>query len=89
MKLKLTLLQLFSMGLTANSKSTYIKNIFLRLLKNIPVFLSLLSFSVLVMYVSMERLHAAKFAAALYGAKVFSNMLITFFISCQNYTGFE
>ena len=36
-------------------------------LEKIPVFLSLLSFSVLVMYVSIERLYAAKFAAAFYG----------------------
>ena len=35
--------------------------------EKIPVFLSLLSFSVLVMYVSIERLYAAKFAAAFYG----------------------
>ena len=41
-------------------------SIFLILWKNIPVFLSLLSFSVLVMYVSMERLYAAKFAAAFF-----------------------
>ena len=36
-------------------------------LENIPVFLSLLSFSVIVMYVSTERLYAAKFAATFYG----------------------
>ena len=39
---------------------------FLILWKNIHVFLSLFSFSVLVMYVSMERLYAAKFAAAFF-----------------------
>ena len=36
-------------------------SIFLILWKNIPVFLSFLSFSVLVMYVSMERLYATAF----------------------------
>ena len=41
-------------------------NIFLRLGKNMSVFLSLLYFSVLVMYVSVERLNAAKLAAAFY-----------------------
>ena len=39
-------------------------SIFLILWKNITVFLSLLFFSVLVMYVSMERLYVAKFVAA-------------------------
>ena len=49
---------------------------FPEILEKIPVFLSLLSFSVLVMNVSMERLYAAKFTAAFYGDYVFSNMLI-------------
>ena len=60
---KLTLL-LFLMGFRSKFKiNLYHISIFLRL---IPVFLSLLSFSVLVMYISMERLYAAKFAAAFY-----------------------
>ena len=60
---KLTLL-LFLMGFRSKLKiNLYHISIFLRL---IPVFLSLLSFSVLVMYISMERLYAAKFAAAFY-----------------------
>ena len=37
-------------------------SIFLILWKNIPVFLSLLSFWVIVMYVSIERLYAGKFS---------------------------
>ena len=41
-------------------------NIFLRLWKNMPAFLSLLYFSVLVMYVSIKRLYAAELAAAFY-----------------------
>ena len=60
---KLTLL-LFLMGFRSKLKiNLYHISIFLRL---IPVFLSLLSFSLLVMYISMERLYAAKFAAAFY-----------------------
>ena len=60
---KLTLL-LFLMGFRSKFKiNLYHISIFLRL---IPVFLSLLTFSVLVMYISMERLYAAKFAAAFY-----------------------
>ena len=60
---KLTLL-LFLMGFRSKFKiNLYHISIFLRL---IPVFLSFLSFSVLVMYISMERLYAAKFAAAFY-----------------------
>ena len=55
-----------------DSKFTYIMNIFLVLWKNIPVFLSLLSFSVLFMYVSMERLYAAKFAAAFFSSSLFA-----------------
>ena len=47
-------------------------NIFLVLWKNIPVLLSLLSFSVLFMYVSMERLYAAKFAAAFFSSSLFA-----------------
>ena len=47
-------------------------NIFLILWKNIPVFLSLLSFSVLFMYLSMERLYAAKFAAAVFPSSIFA-----------------
>ena len=47
-------------------------NIFLILWKNIPVFLSLASFSVLFMYVSMERLYAAKFAAAFFPSSIFA-----------------
>ena len=57
----------FQWVLRVNSKSTYIMNIFLRLLKNKPVFLSLNSLSVLVMHVSVKRLYAAKFAAGFYG----------------------
>ena len=53
----------FSMVFESKFKSTYIMNIFLELWENILVFLSLLCFSVLVMYASMERLYAAKFAA--------------------------
>ena len=59
-------------------------------LEKYPVLLSLLSFSILVMYVLMYafmyvlRLYAAKFAAAFHGALVFSSTLITFFINCQN-----
>ena len=60
---KLTLL-LFLMGFRSKFKiNLYHISIFLR---HIPVFLSLLSFSVLVMYISMGRLYAAKFAAAFY-----------------------
>ena len=47
-------------------------SIFLIIWKNIPVFLSLLSFSVLVMYVSMERLYAAKFVAAFFPSSFFA-----------------
>ena len=47
-------------------------NTFPRLWKDLPVFLSLLPFSVLVMYVSMERLYAAKFAAAFFPLSLFS-----------------
>ena len=47
-------------------------SIFLILCKNVPVFLSLLSFSVSVMYVSMERLYAAKFTAALFPSSLFA-----------------
>ena len=46
----------FQLVLTVNVKSTYIMNIFLRLWKSTLVSLSLLSFSVLFMYVSIERL---------------------------------
>ena len=56
---------IFEWPFTVNSKSTYIMNIFLRLSKNIAACLSLPSFLVLVMYVSM--VHAAEFAAAFYG----------------------
>ena len=64
---KLTLSQLFFDGfLRVNSKSTYIMNIFLRLWKTIPIFLSLISFSILVMNISMEKLSVAKFSAAFY-----------------------
>ena len=44
---------------------------FLNTLENIPAFLSLLSFSVLFMYVSMKRLYAAKFAAAFFPSSLF------------------
>ena len=47
-------------------------SIFLILWENIPAFLSLLSFSILVMYVSMERLYAAKFAAAFFSSSLFA-----------------
>ena len=46
----------FQLALAVNSKSTYIMKIFLRLWKDILVFLRLLSFSVLFMHVSMGRL---------------------------------
>ena len=52
-----------------------IMSIFLMLWKNIPFFLSLLSFSVLVMYESMERLYAAKFAATLFPSSLFAILL--------------
>ena len=47
-------------------------SIFVILWKNITVSLSLLSFSVLVMYVSMERLYAGKFAAAYFPSSLFA-----------------
>ena len=42
------------MAFDSKQKSTYIMSTFLTLWKNLPVFLSLLSFSVLVMYVMEE-----------------------------------
>ena len=69
---KLIFTVVFRWFLTVNEKSTYIMSIFLILWKNIPVFLSLLSFSALVMYVSMERLYAAKFEAALFSSSLFA-----------------
>ena len=62
----------FLMAFDIKLKSTYIMSIFLILWKNIPVFLNLLSFSVLVMYVSMERLYAAKFASAFFPSSLFA-----------------
>ena len=69
---KLTLLQLFFNGFDSKLKLAYIMIIFLILWKNITVFLSLLSFSILVMYVSMERLYAAKCAAAFFPSSLFA-----------------
>ena len=63
---KLIFTVVFRWFLTVNEKSTYIMSIFLILWKNIPVFLSLLSFSVIIMYVSIEKLYAAKFAAVFF-----------------------
>ena len=57
---------LFRWVLTVNSESIYVMNILLRLWKNIPFFLSLLSFRVLDIYASMESINAVK-AAAFYG----------------------
>ena len=51
----------FQWVLTVNSKSNCTTNIFLRLSKDIPVFLSLLSFSVLVIYVCYCFLWSASF----------------------------
>ena len=69
---KLIFTVVFRWFLTVNEKSTYIMSIFLILWKNIPVFLSLLSFSVIVMYVSIERLYAAKFPAAFFPSSLFA-----------------
>ena len=65
----------------------YIMNTFLIHWKNLLVFLSLLSFSVLVMQVSMERLYAAKFAAAFFPLSLFEvqlNSPLTLWQGVQN-----
>ena len=78
---KLTLSLLFLMGLTINSNQLFSFNLFLEALLIAAVFLSLLSFSRIVVYVLMEKQCIAKFALVFYGFFVSGNMLITFFIS--------
>ena len=65
---KLTLSQVLLMGFDDKFKINLYHEHFLRLRKDVPVFQSLLSFSVIVMYGSMERLYGAKFAPVFYEA---------------------
>ena len=67
---KLIFTVVFRWFLTVNEKSTYIMSIFLILWKNIPVFLFLHSFSVLVIHVSIERLYVAKSSAAFFSSSL-------------------
>ena len=69
---KLTLSQLFSMVFGSKLKINLYHEHFPDTLENIPVFLSLLSFSVIVMYLSIERLYAAKFPAAFFPSSLFA-----------------
>ena len=61
----------------------FLLNIFPRFGGNAPVFLSLVSFSRIVVYILMETQSMAKFALISYGFLVFGNMLTTFFKSYQ------
>ena len=61
----------------------FLLNIFPRFGDNAPVFLSLVSFSRIVVYILMETQSMAKFALISYGFLVFGNMLTTFFKSYQ------
>ena len=72
----------FSMGYVSEFKINL--SIFLRFWENIRVFPCSLSFSVMVICVSMERLHANNFAAAFYGIKVFLSCIF----ESQNYFRF-
>ena len=53
------------MGLEIKFKINFYREHFSEILKNTPV-LSLLSFSVLVVHISVERLYTTKFAAGFY-----------------------
>ena len=65
---KWTLSQALLMGFDRKFKINLYMSIFLRLGKDVPVFQCLLSFLVIAMYVSMERLYAAKFVPVFYEA---------------------
>ena len=79
---KLTLSQLFFGDFWEEIQNQFM-NIFLRLWKNISVFLTLLPFSVLVIYVLMERLYEAVCCCFLLCLTSFQQHVytVTFFIS--------
>ena len=79
---KLNLSQLLFNGFWQQIKNELISRTFSWHCKNIYVFPCLLSISVLVMYVLYTAMFAAPFTS--YEFQVSSNMLITFFIFCEN-----